>query len=105
MLEAMNQPWRKALADYIAIQAKPVEKFGHQPRLYELTRRVADGLDYDDDVVPRLGCMISAFSRVTALKIRNNWQPGITSFIRLSALPQFSLKSVFPRTRFRRCWR
>ena len=47
----MDQPWRNALADYIQEQAKPVEKFGHQPRLYTLARQVAEGLEYDDDVV------------------------------------------------------
>jgi len=43
--------WRVALAAYIAIEAKPVEKYGHQPRLYELTRQIGNGLTYDDDVV------------------------------------------------------
>jgi uncharacterized protein len=31
--------------------ARPQEKFGHQPRLYALTRLVGDGSDYDDDIV------------------------------------------------------
>ncbi|MGO4211326.1 HD domain-containing protein, partial [Terriglobus sp. YAF25] len=26
-------------------------KYGHQPRLYALTRKIGEGLDYDDDVV------------------------------------------------------
>ncbi len=43
--------WRAELAAYIAREAKPVEKFGHQPRLYELTCRIGAGLAYDDDVV------------------------------------------------------
>ena len=43
--------WRQALQDFIAREAKPVDKFGHQPRLYALTRQVGAGLDYDDDVV------------------------------------------------------
>lgn len=46
-----NQGWRVALAQYIEQQAKPVEKFGHQPRLYALTRQIGVGLQYDDDVV------------------------------------------------------
>jgi uncharacterized protein len=45
------QPWRVALAEYIGEQALPMEKYGHQPRLYALTRRIGEGLAYDDDVV------------------------------------------------------
>lgn len=37
--------------DYIREQAKPVDKFSHQERLYELTREIGIGQDYDDDVV------------------------------------------------------
>lgn len=43
--------FRTALSDLIAREAKPVDKFGHQPRLYALTRQVGEGQDYDDDVV------------------------------------------------------
>ena len=43
--------FRTALTDYIRAQANPVDKFSHQPRLYELTRLIGAGLDYDDDVV------------------------------------------------------
>lgn len=43
--------WRSALTDYIAREARPVEKFGHQPRLYELTLRIGADMLYDDDVV------------------------------------------------------
>jgi len=43
--------WRLALADYIQREAKPIEKFGHQPRLYALTQLIGAGLTYDDDVV------------------------------------------------------
>lgn len=32
-------------------QGRPVEKFGHQPRLYELTLQIGEGHAYDDDVV------------------------------------------------------
>jgi hypothetical protein len=31
--------------------ARPAEKFGHQPRLYALTRIAGNGSDYDDDIV------------------------------------------------------
>ena len=37
--------------DYIREQAKPVDKFSHQPRLYALTREIGAGQSYDDDVV------------------------------------------------------
>jgi uncharacterized protein len=43
--------FRQALADYIELQAKPREKFGHQPRLYALTQEIGRGREYDDDVV------------------------------------------------------
>jgi uncharacterized protein len=37
--------------DYIRAQAKPVDKFSHQARLYALCREVGTGQTYDDDVV------------------------------------------------------
>jgi uncharacterized protein len=43
--------FRSALAEYVRIQALPVDKLGHQPRLYALTQLVGRGLNYDDDVV------------------------------------------------------
>ena len=43
--------FRTALIEYIRAQAKPVDKYSHQPRLYELTRQIGAGLEYDDDVV------------------------------------------------------
>jgi uncharacterized protein len=43
--------FRPAIIDYIREQAKPVDKFSHQPRLYELTRAIGVGQRYDDDVV------------------------------------------------------
>lgn len=46
-----NQNFRQAIADYIEKQAVPREKFGHQPRLHELTRQIGRGVEYDDDVV------------------------------------------------------
>lgn len=48
----VNLPgFREALVAYIREQAKPVDKFSHQPRLYALTREVGAGQSYDDDVV------------------------------------------------------
>jgi uncharacterized protein len=43
--------FRPALAEYVRSQALPVDKLGHQPRLYALTQLVGQGLAYDDDVV------------------------------------------------------
>lgn len=43
--------FRSWLAEYVRVQALPVDKLGHQPRLYALTRLVGQGLVYDDDVV------------------------------------------------------
>lgn len=43
--------WRETLAEYVRLNAMPVEKYGHQPRLYALTLKVGAGLVYDDDVV------------------------------------------------------
>ena len=39
------------LRDLIWDQARPVDKFGHQPRLQALIEAVGAGLDYDHDVV------------------------------------------------------
>ena len=47
--EAHN--FRVPLAEYVRSQALPVDKLGHQPRLYALTQLVGHGLAYDDDVV------------------------------------------------------
>src|SRR4051794_19976649 len=46
-----NEAWREALRVYIRQEAKPVEKYGHQPRLYALACKVGAGLEYDHDVV------------------------------------------------------
>jgi len=43
--------FRVPLADYIRSQARPIDKLGHQPRLYALTRSIGEGMVYDDDVV------------------------------------------------------
>ena len=46
-----SEIYRPALIEYIRAQARPVDKFSHQPRLYALTRAVGAGQSYDDDVV------------------------------------------------------
>lgn len=48
----MKSPdFRSVIVAYIREQARPVDKFSHQPRLYELTREIGAGQRYDDDVV------------------------------------------------------
>jgi uncharacterized protein len=44
-------PWREAVVEYISAEAQPVDKFGHQPRLYALAKQLAEGERCDDDVL------------------------------------------------------
>lgn len=44
-------PWRVSVIAYIRAEALPVDKYGHQPRLYALATTVGEGMDYDDDIV------------------------------------------------------
>lgn len=46
-----EQPWRDAVIAYIREEAKPADKFGHQPRLYALAKQIGVGTEYDDDVL------------------------------------------------------
>jgi len=50
-MNAQTSSWRAAVAEYIRREALPVDKYGHQPRLYALARAVGAGMTYDDDVV------------------------------------------------------
>ena len=43
--------FRTLIAETIQREARPVDKYGHQPRLYALTRIVGEELTYDDDIV------------------------------------------------------
>ena len=43
--------YRTAIADFIRTAAQPPDKFSHQPRLYELAKRIAETQPYDDDVL------------------------------------------------------
>lgn len=43
--------YRAAIAEYIQGEAHPVDKFGHQPRLYALAQTVAKGMCFDDDIL------------------------------------------------------
>jgi uncharacterized protein len=47
----MPQDFRGAILRIIEQQSRPVDKFGHQPRLYALTREIGKDLVYDDDIV------------------------------------------------------
>ncbi len=47
----MPQNYRSVLMTYIAREALPIEKYGHQPRLYALTHLVGQGQVYDDEIV------------------------------------------------------
>lgn len=43
--------WRRLVVDYIRAEARPADKFGHQPRLYALATRIGQGMEYDDDIL------------------------------------------------------
>jgi uncharacterized protein len=47
----MNSDYAGTLAHYIQEQCRPVDKFGHQPRLEALTVAIGEDLSYDRDVV------------------------------------------------------
>jgi uncharacterized protein len=47
----MHDEFRNAIPRLIENEALPVDKFGHQPRLYALTLQIGEGLAYDDDIV------------------------------------------------------
>jgi uncharacterized protein len=47
----MPNEFRSFIAALIEREARPVDKYGHQPRLYALTQKVGEGLTYDDDIV------------------------------------------------------
>jgi uncharacterized protein len=51
VMEPQVIPWRPALMRYIESEARPVEKFGHQVRLYALTQEIGRGQIYDDEIV------------------------------------------------------
>ncbi len=46
-----REDYRGLLLDFLLENAQPPHKFGHQPRLYQLTRQIGQGVVYDDDVV------------------------------------------------------
>jgi uncharacterized protein len=46
-----KRDYRQAIADYIRANAQPPDKFSHQPRLYQLAKRLAEARPFDDDVL------------------------------------------------------
>jgi uncharacterized protein len=46
-----SHAWRARVMEYIRAEALPVDKYGHQPRLYALARAIGRDVAYDDDVV------------------------------------------------------
>ena len=47
----MQSIWRQSLSEYVALEAKPVEKYGHQPRLYAIAKEIGSGINHDDDIL------------------------------------------------------
>ena len=43
--------WRESVVEFIRANALPVDKFGHQPRLYALAVKIGQGIAFDDDIV------------------------------------------------------
>ena len=46
-----STPWRDSVQAYIRAEALPVDKYGHQPRLYALATHIGQGMDFDDDIL------------------------------------------------------
>lgn len=43
--------WRASVVEYIRAEACPVDKFGHQPRLYALAAQLGQDIEHDDDIL------------------------------------------------------
>ena len=43
--------YRSATVAYLRANARPPDKYSHQPRLYKLARRLGEGIAFDDDVL------------------------------------------------------
>ena len=50
-MHAEPPDFRAALDALLRREALPQDKYGHQPRLYAMTREVGRGTEYDDDIV------------------------------------------------------
>ena len=47
----MSEGFRSLITGVVAREARPVDKYGHQPRLYALTCKIGEEFTYDDDIV------------------------------------------------------
>lgn len=43
--------WRESVVRHIRAEAQPEDKFGHQPRLYALAKKIGSDTEYDDDIL------------------------------------------------------
>jgi len=43
--------WRESVVEFVRANALPVDKFGHQPRLYALACKIGHALAFDDDIL------------------------------------------------------
>jgi uncharacterized protein len=46
-----ERSWRESVVKYIRAEAQPEDKFGHQPRLYALAKKIGKKIEYDDDIL------------------------------------------------------
>lgn len=51
MPNPVERPYRAAIERYIRANARPVDKYSHQPRLYHLAVVLAEANSFDDDVL------------------------------------------------------
>ena len=51
MPNPVERPYRSAIERYIRANARPVDKYSHQPRLYHLAVDLAEANSFDDDVL------------------------------------------------------
>ena len=47
----MTSDWRSSVVAYIRAEALPIDKYGHQPRLYALATQIGRGMQHDDDIL------------------------------------------------------
>ncbi len=47
----MQNEYREKIAEYVRLNARPPDKFSHQPRLYHLAQQLAQSQPHDDDVL------------------------------------------------------
>lgn len=47
----MSMNYRLSIEAYIRQEARPIDKYSHQVRLYQLASQIGAGLDYDDEIL------------------------------------------------------